>query len=66
MILREQINTYSKDAKVRMDINHAQDIFNHMSEQVLTQTCKEHNITLIGKLQTYSGCLYAKAKGKRA
>ena len=35
-IPREQINAYSKDKKVRMDINHAHDIFNHMSEQVET------------------------------
>ena len=36
-IPREQINTYSKVTKVRMDINHIHDIFNHMSEQVLKQ-----------------------------
>ena len=34
-IPREQINEYSKDEKVRMDLNHAHDIFNHMSELVL-------------------------------
>ena len=61
-ISREQINTYSKDTRVRMDINHATDIFNQKSDQVLKQTCKEHNITLTGKLQACLGCLYAKAK----
>ena len=48
-ILREQINAYSKDKRVRMDINHAHDIFNHMSEQVLKHTFQEHNINLIKK-----------------
>ena len=57
-ILREQINIYSKDT----NINHAHDIFNHMSEQVLEQKCKEHNISLTGKLQACPGYLYAKAK----
>ena len=49
-IPREKINAYSKDTKVRMDINHAHNIFHHMSEQVLKQICKEHNINLTGKL----------------
>ena len=64
-IPREQINAYSKVTKVRMDINHAHDIFNHMSKQVLKQTCKKHNINLIRKLQACPGCLYAKAKSKK-
>ena len=64
-IPREQINAYSKDKKVRMDINHAHNIFNHMSQQVLKQTCLEHNINLTGKLQACLGCLYAKAKRKK-
>ena len=49
-ILREQINAYSKDTNVRMDINHAHNIFNRVSEQVLKQTCKEDNMNLTGKL----------------
>ena len=64
-IPREQINAYSKEKKIRMDINHAHDIFNHMSEQVLRQTCLEHNIHLTGKLKACPGCLYAKAKRKK-
>ena len=47
-----------------MDINHAHDIFNHMSEQVLKQTCQEHYINLTGKLQACPGCLYVKANRK--
>ena len=50
-ILKVQINAYSQDTKVRRDINHAQDKFNYMKEQVLKQICKEHNIHLTGKLQ---------------
>ena len=34
-IPRKQIYAYSKDMKIRMDINHADNIFNRMSEQVL-------------------------------
>ena len=64
-IPREQINAYSTDTNIRMEINHAHDIFNHMSEQVLKQTCKEHNTYLTGKLQTCLGCLYAKTKRKK-
>ena len=33
-IPREQINAYSKDAKIRMDIDHAHNIFSHMSEEM--------------------------------
>ena len=64
-IAREKINIYSKDKRVRMNINHARDIFNHMNEQVLKQTCKEHNITLTVKLQACPGSLYAKVKRKK-
>ena len=48
-----------------MDINSAHDLFNHMSEQVLRQTCKERNIKLMGQLKPYPGYLYAKTKRKR-
>ena len=48
-----------------MDINYAHDIFNHTSDQVLRQTCKEHKIRLTGRLQQCPGCLNAKAKRKR-
>ena len=64
-IPREQINAYSKDTKVRVDINYAHNIFNHMSEQVVKQTCQEHNINLTGKLQACQGSLFAEAKRKK-
>ena len=59
------ITTYSTDKRDRIDINRAHDILNHMSEQVLKQTCKEYNKTLIGKLQACTGYLNAKAKRKK-
>ena len=48
-----------------MDINQAHDLLNHMSEQVLRQTCKERKIKLTGQLKSRPGCLYAKVKRKR-
>ena len=62
-IQKKQINTYHK--RHTMDINAAHDLFNHMSEQVLHQTCKERKIKLTGQLKPCPGCLYAKAKRKR-
>ena len=48
-----------------MNINVAHNLFNHISEQVLQQTCKERNIKLTGQLKPCQGCLYAKSKRKR-
>ena len=48
-----------------MDIKYTYNIFNHISEQVLRQTCIENHIKMIGKSHSCPGCLYAKDKGKR-
>ena len=63
IIQKEQISTYYK--RNTMDINQVHDLFNHMSEQVLRQTCKERKIKLTDQLKPCPGCLYAKAKRKR-
>ena len=62
-IQKEPIKAYHK--RNMMDINQAHDLFNHMSEQVLRQTCIERKIKLTSQLKPCSGCLYAKAARKR-
>ena len=50
---------------MKTGINYTHKIFNHKSEQILQQTCKEYNIKQTGKLQPWLGGLDVKAKRKR-
>ena len=52
----------SNEDRTIMAINIAQDIFNHMSEEVLQQICKERYIKLTSQLKPYPGRLYVKGK----
>ena len=62
-IQKDDINSYYK--RNTMDINQVYDLFNHMSQQVLRQPCKDTKIKLMGQLKPCPACLYAKAKRKR-